>query len=239
VRVSIVILQGDAEASLFGQAGAILQACFPHVRVDVHHAWTTRSDLLRDAGAPALGRDPATGKSAAEWLAEHHDLVVLSTLPDVALPLLRGPDGPFVAHRTLAAGWSDEQRAAVARSSDEGYIDLDRAVEALAGVVDDLQGRGQAVAICNVFRHVAEPPRHKADGVSLRDRIRAMNRNVARLSHRAGCFVLDVDRVLANEGGRALGADYAGGGDRASELALEELVALVLEAIPSVSAEAS
>jgi hypothetical protein len=66
----------------------------------------------------------------------------------------------------------------------------------------------------------------------LREVIRRSNLEVFRLSQRTGCFVLDFDRPLAQEGGASLNADCFGGDDRAAEIALDEFAALVLDAIP-------
>jgi hypothetical protein len=233
---SILILQGDPEASLLADAQATLDACFPASGVRVHQAWTTRSDLLGQPVSPKYGLDPRSQKSAAELVGESHDVTILSTLPDVALPLLSGGDGAFVAHKTLAEQWTLDERTKIAESyQDGGLIELEEAEAAFERVIQDLQGRGQAVVLCNVFRHVAEPPQDRANASSLRSRIRAMNRLVPRLSHRTGCFVMDLDRVLAHEGGAKLGADCFGGGARAKELALEELVAVLLDALPALS----
>ena len=44
--------------------------------------------------------------------------------------------------------------------------------------------------------------------------------------------MLDLDRPLAQEGGDPLASDCFGGAGHAAELALEELVALVMDALP-------
>jgi hypothetical protein len=67
---------------------------------------------------------------------------------------------------------------------------------------------------------------------TLRERVRCTNLEVARLSHRTGCFVLDLDRSLAQRGGGPLGADCFGGAAQAAELAVEEFVALIADALP-------
>jgi len=101
-------------------------------------------------------------------------------------------------------------------------------------VIERLHDRGSAVAVCTAFRHVREPLEHRRRGgaPSLRELVRRTNLEAARLSRRTGCFVLDLDRPLAQEGGASLGADCFGGEGRAAEIALEELVALILDALP-------
>ena len=238
--LSVLILQGDAEALLFAQAELTLQACFPSAEISVHSAWTTRSDLLGDAATDNQAKGGWGKPPISELLAQPHDLVILSTLPDVALPLWSGPRGRFVVHRGVAESWSASERSEVEGESSVGaMVDLEAAVESLQRVIEELMSRGQAVALCNVFRRVPEPLQHRVTpgSVSLRRRALAMNLEVAKLSHRTGCFVVDLDRVLAHEGGAALNADCFGGGERAEELALEELVAVVLEALPQATGE--
>jgi hypothetical protein len=214
---SILILQGDAEARLFAGAEETLQACFPAADVKVTRVWTTRSDMLG---------------SMAAVLAEKRDMVIFSVLPDAALPAWRGPRGPFVVHKAQEREGSSIEAGSV----QEGLVDPEAAARALEPVIAELQERGSAVALCNVFRHVQGAPSHRADDRNdLRHRIRAVNLEVMNLSRRTGCFVLDVDRVLAHEGGATLGADCFGGEGRAEELAMEQLVALVMEALPGLA----
>lgn len=106
----------------------------------------------------------------------------------------------------------------------------------LEPIILRLQEAGAAVAVCTTFRRVQEPLQHRrAEGPpALREQIRRCNLEATRLSHRTGCFVFDLDRPLAYEGGATLDADCWGGGERAAELALDELMALLLDAVPDV-----
>ena len=102
-----------------------------------------------------------------------------------------------------------------------------------APVIERLHFQGSAVAVCMAFRHVREPLEFRVtDGApTLRTRVRELNLEIARLSQRTGCFVFDMDRPLAQEGGATLDADCFGGDGRAAELALEEFAALALDAL--------
>jgi hypothetical protein len=104
-------------------------------------------------------------------------------------------------------------------------------------LIERLQARGAAVVLCATFRHVRQSPElpGRAAIVSLRETIRRMNLEVARLSRLTGCFVLDLDRPLAHEGGAVLDADCFGGEGRAAELALDEFAAVMLDAIPDAA----
>jgi hypothetical protein len=238
--LSILMLHGDAEWRLLGQAGDALQAGFQDREVRFTTAWTTRSDLLDAEASPAppslraRGLLPAT--DARDLLKGSYDLVLLSVLADAVLPLLCGPEGAFVPHRSLVDGWSAEDKAMLDSVYTEGHrLAPSESARALEPVIRDLQDRGAAVAVCTIFRHAGTPLEHRLGGThSLRERIRETNVELARLSHRMGCFVLDLDRTLAHEGGGPLQTDCFGGSGRAEELALDELFALVLEAVPSI-----
>ena len=238
--VPILILQGDAEARLLAGAPELLPAAFPQAGLRVSTAWSTRSELLLP-GAPGLPRAVAArglvpGIPARELLEQSWKLVIFSLLPDAALPLLRwNGDGALVAHRAVREGWSPVDAAWVeAESRAEELGDPAASARELEAVIEPLQQRGAVVAVTTVFRHVLAGLEHRRGPgpASLRERIRQTNLEATRLSHRTGCFVLDLDRALAHEGGAALQADCFGGSGRAQELALDELLALLLEAIP-------
>jgi hypothetical protein len=248
--LSILLLMGDAEARLLADAESAIQSVLPCREVRLTKAWAVRPDWL-DASAPA---PPATLRArgsipdldARDLLAQPHRLVLFSLFPSVAIPTLRHREGgSFLAHRGLRARWSPAERAAVeAECTLEPPLSAGDAAKALEPIIERLQQRGAAVAVCGAFRHVREPLEHRAPSgsPSLRERVRQTNLEVARLSQRTGCFVLDLDRPLAQQGGASLNVDCFGepsgaeGGEsdaaRAAELALEELAGLVLDALP-------
>ncbi|MFM2288551.1 MAG: hypothetical protein RL684_1694 [Pseudomonadota bacterium] len=236
---SILLLQGDAEASLLADGEVALQAVFPDADVQFIRAWATRPDWLGDdaSAPPAFVADGAAGlHDVRELLAQPHRLVVFSLFPSISVPALRDRDGgAFLAHAGLRASWSDEQAARVAAECTElPALAPEAAAAALEPVIEALLARGVAVAVTNAFRRVREPLEFRGTGGqrSLRERLRALNLEIARLSQRTGCFVLDFDRPLAQEGGAPLDADCYGGGERAAEIALDEFAALVLDALP-------
>jgi hypothetical protein len=84
--------------------------------------------------------------------------------------------------------------------------------------LDRLKTPGAPVFVCTVFRHVAE--RSKAGATSpLLARIRRLNRLAVTLSQELDVGVIDLDRVMAHIGGRALNADYRLSGVVAAEVA--------------------
>lgn len=237
---SILLLHGDAESRLLADADIAIQSVFPDREVQLIKQWATRPDWLD----PAVSIQPDALIRAGvlpdgdirELLNQPHNLVIFSLFPAVALPALRHKSGSvFLAHRGLRAGWSPETAALVAAEcSEEPILTVSDAVSALEPVIERLQANGVAVAVCTTFRHVKEPLEYRGrDGApALREVIRRTNLEVFRLSQRTGCFVLDFDRPLAQEGGASLHADCFGGDDRAAEIALDEFAALLLDAIP-------
>jgi hypothetical protein len=228
--LSILLLQGDAEARLLADAELALQLVFPDREVRMVRAWMSRPDWLEsDASAVQV-------REARDRLEQPHTLVILSLLPAVAVRALRHRRGElFLEHRGVRAQWSAEQAAANdAACTVQAPLSPQDAAVALEPIVERLQRRGAVVALTTGFRHVREPlqHRHTGDLPTLRERVRRTNLEVARLSHRTGCFVLDLDRPLAEWGGGPLGADCFGGAARAAELAVEEFVALIADALP-------
>lgn len=234
---SILLLQGDAEARLLVDAEAALQALFVEQDVQLLRAWMTRPDWL-DPNAPAApgsinGVLPTDDVRAL--LEQPHRLVIFPLLPAVSVPSLRHRSGGvFLAHRGLRAAWSPDVAALVAAEcSEEAPLSPSAAAAALEPVIERLQCRGTVTAVCTAFRHVREPLEYRrGEARTLREQIRRINLEVAHLSQRTGCFVLDLDRPLAQEGGDSLCADCFGGDGRAAEIATDEFAALVLDALP-------
>jgi hypothetical protein len=237
---SILLLQGDAEARLLADADSVMRVVFPERELRLIRAWTTRPDWLGpDAEGPpgsliCAGLLPKV--DVRELLKTPHRLVVFALLPSVLVPALRHRDGGvFLAHQALRASWSAEAAARLAAECTTVSSLLPRAaVAALEPVIERLHFQGSAVAVCTAFRRVREPLEYRiTDGApTLRTRVRELNLEIARLSQRTGCFVFDMDRPLAQEGGATLDADCFGGEGRAAELALEEFAALALDAQP-------
>lgn len=239
-RLPILLLHGDAEAGLLADAAPFVEAALPHLSVEVTAAWAQRSSLLAaDAPPPPEAlrrRGVLPDVDVRELLGRSPRLVLLSLFAELAAPTLRHRSGgEFLAHRTLRAGWTPDQAALVAAECTE--VPSPTAAEAAASlqpVIERLQDGGAAVALVTAFRHVNEPIDHRRpDGPpTLRERVRAANLEAARLSMRTGCFVLDLDRAFAQEGGATIGADCFGGGERAREIAQDELLGLVFDALP-------
>jgi hypothetical protein len=242
-ELPILLFRGDAEASLLADAEDCLQAILPHRVVQLTAAWAPRPQWLEEDAAPppeSLSRRGLIPDADARRLLERPQrLVIFSLLPSVTMPALRHRSGgSFLAHLGLRAAWTPEQAAAVeSECTEEPPLSPVDAAAALEPVIERLHDRGSAVAVCITFRHVREPlePRKREGTAALRDLIRRTNLEAARLSQRTGCFVLDLDRPLAHEGGASLDADCFGGTGRAAELALEELAAIVLDALPDDS----
>jgi hypothetical protein len=236
----ILLLQGDAEARLLADAQAAIESVLPDHQLQLQRAWITRPDWL-DPGAPGppealRRRGLLDGGDVRALLEQPQRLVIISFLPVVAIPALKHRDGGvFLAHQGVRERWSPQDTALIqAECEAQRALSPPDAARAFEPIIDRLQQRGAAVAIATAFRHVSEPLRHRASAgpPPLRELVRRANLEVARLSQRMGCFVLDLDRPLAQEGGDPLASDCFGGAGNAAELALEELAALVMDALP-------
>ena len=234
-----MLLEGDAEHRLLADAEIAIQSVFADREVQLVRQWTTRPDWLDPAAAQVdfpLRSSVLPGTDVRELLEQPHRLIIFALLPAATLPTLRHRSGAaFLVHQGLRANWSPELAAAMAvECSEELPISPAEAALALEPVIERLQARGSAVAVCTAFRHVKEPLEHRAhEGKpALRELVRRINLEVMRLSRRTGCFVLDLDRPLAQEGGASLDADCFGGYGRAAEIALDEFAALLLDAMP-------
>jgi hypothetical protein len=237
---SILLLLGDAEARLLADADVAIQAVFMGAEVELARAWATRTDWLV-AGSPGVPRTLVERGLLPDidlpaQMQARHRLVVIPLWPAVSTPAWRHRDGgAFLAHRSLLSGWGPETEAAVrAECTELPPMTPAAAAAALEPHIERLLADGVAVALCTAFRHVEEPLsfRLAAGRSTLREAVRRTNLEVVQLSRRTGCFVLDVDRPFAQEGGEALQADCFGGGERAAEIALDEFAAMVVEALP-------
>lgn len=84
------------------------------------------------------------------------------------------------------------------------------------------------VFVTTVFRHISE--RDAAQRELLRLRIRRLNRLAADLSREYGIMVIDLDRDLADIGGRRLQTDYRLGGEHAEQVAARSMARAVVSA---------
>jgi hypothetical protein len=225
---------------LLADAQFALQPVFPDREVQLVRAWMSRPDWLQTevptVSEPVRRRELLQVRDARDLLEQPHRLVILSVLPTVSVRALRHSSGAlFLGHRGLRAHWCAEEAAAIdAACTLQVPLSPQAAAAALEPIIERLQQRGTVVALTNAFRHVQEPLQHRLMGgpQTLRELVRRTNLEVARLSQRTGCFVLDLDRPLAERGGGPLDADCFGGAADAAELAVEELVALIADALP-------
>ena len=77
-----------------------------------------------------------------------------------------------------------------------------------------------AVFVCTVFRCIANYPAiSKPEELTLIERIRRLNLVAVELSHETGAMVIDIDRIFAHLGARALRTNYLLNGPAAAEVA--------------------
>jgi len=152
-----------------------------------------------------------------------------------SLPLERLLEDPESCARLLGERW-DLVLLPLSPQLENREAPLEETARGLLRVVAQLQDRDAQVVLANLFRHV---PRARADRAALLSRIRELNALARRVSHETGCFLLDLDRELAHEGGLRLEADCFGGGARAAELAVAELTRLAFEVLADRLPEAA
>jgi hypothetical protein len=84
------------------------------------------------------------------------------------------------------------------------------------------------VFVTTVFRHISEGDATQRE--LLRLRIRRLNRLAADLSREFGIMVIDLDRDLADIGGRRLQTDYRLGGEYAEQMAARSMARAIVSA---------
>src|SRR5438552_10156972 len=187
---SILLLQGDAEARLLADAAGAVQALFGERDMQLRSAWMIRPDWLHPSGPAApeslVRRGALPADDVRALLEEPHRLVIFSLLPAVSMPAMRHRDGgAFLAHRGLMETWSADVAAAVAAECrEEPTLSPGAAVTALEPVIERLQLKGTAAAVCTALRCVREPLeyRKRAGPPGMREQIRRINLEAARLS---------------------------------------------------------
>jgi hypothetical protein len=115
-------------------------------------------------------------------------------------------------------------------------LETDNYLEDWAEVEGRLRTRYAALAedaasivfITTVFRHISEGDATQRE--RLRLRIRRLNRLAADLSREYGIMVIDLDRDLADIGGRRLQTDYRLGGEYAGQVAARSMARAVVSA---------
>lgn len=104
-------------------------------------------------------------------------------------------------------------------------LDTSRPFEAIEAMLSDalesLAETGDPVFILTAFRSV--PERGTREGAALLRRIRKLNLAATDWSREFGAFIVDIDRAFADIGGVVLETDYRLGGEKAAQLAGEEL----------------
>lgn len=93
-----------------------------------------------------------------------------------------------------------------------------------------VEGKVPAVFVCTVFRHVADGSTHRrlVGPPATAERVRRVNLLAAELSQDTGISVIDIDRVFAHFGARALKTDYRMSGPIAAEVAGYTIVSSIL-----------
>lgn len=161
----------------------------------------TRAIKIRSAGpateqtivarACALLCDALKAASGEDWTAEISAFDNAAAIPDETTDGVLTITSLIPALDDFATPWTDAEAA-------------------LRATYEALSGAGDPVFICTMLRHVPATE-DKAQERLLR--LRRLNLLAAEISREYGCFVIDLDRILADIGGRRLQTDYRLGGD--------------------------
>jgi|GEM_PF-1734920 len=155
---------------------------------------------LDDILAPALGQALSSGGPGAQVRVERAEAGDLAALVGAS-------EGTIRVISLLPFALDAEELEAVTRTLEEGF--------------EKLAETGDPVFVLTAFRAV--PERDTTEGQELLRRIRKLNLLATDLSREFGAFVVDIDRVFADIGGVTLGTDYRLNGDKAAQLAGQEL----------------
>jgi hypothetical protein len=246
-RLEIEAVLGKHEQPLANTATRLLSECLEAgsggacaIKLAITEA--VRSDLLNPSG-PGIPAElhaqklvpPGVRDYRGSLYQKRKKIVVLSLLADVVQPALRHrSDGYlFFPVAQWKRTWTPEQRQWVKdRFVEEPVIKLDwAACQWRAICTGALQAGATHIFLCNVFRRVRGlAHRYQGTPESLRERIQRFNLLAAEISHETGACVVDLDRALADIGGRVLHTDYRLKSEAAAVAGADTLVSTMFRA---------
>lgn len=161
------------------------------------------------------------------WATNDEQPVLAGAIGDLLRPAAAA-EQLEVRHEPAAdlADLQDSPEGSVCLVSLAAFVDAGQAPwgeteAALRELCANLAERGCLTFVVTVFRRVGD--RASQAGHDLLVRIRRLNLLATELSRESGAFVIDLDRVLADVGGLALGGDFRLQSAPAAQLASEEL----------------
>ena len=200
----------------------ILRARLPPTIARVQHETWTRSDALLlsdgtvppelDRHAPMLDAYSSASQFSQALFETKADVIILSIQPDMNTRLLRhGRDG-FLFYPHDRRLWNENEQAWLRNNfEDTGLLDPDTSMANLIMIVSRIrQNSNAAILVYNVSSVVPGERIHAYDGLDevLSTRIRRFNLGLIEVSRQTGISLIDVDRIVAQEGANRMKFDF-------------------------------
>ena len=212
VRDSLLFLR-EGDCVVWNGINALSQG---RARFHVRHEVMTRSDALlgprptgslpemEGAFAPARQFETALFDGVA-------DAVILSIQPDVMNNMVRHRADGHLLYPHEAERWTAEARAALTRDyAPVPSLSPEQSMDHMEGVIRRIGERPVLIYSMSAASLWDEPHDYRGIGETLANRIRAFNLALIDLSRRTGASIVDVDRLIARDGARALKRDMIG-----------------------------
>jgi hypothetical protein len=222
---------------------AVLRARYPGTLARVRHETYTRSDgLVRADGVipPALtekslpmGAYPLASQFSTAVFDAEADVVIFSVMQEVMAGMTQARAGDYRLYIDSATGWTpadkDWLRAAFAPLP---RLDVDQSMENFARIIERRRETSDApILIYNMSSAVPGEwiPCHQGVEGALSTRIKRFNLGLVELSEATGVSIVDVDRVLARNGGDRLRIDTLHLNAEGCRLVAEEVAAILAD----------
>jgi hypothetical protein len=193
----------------------------PGWSVRLRHETSTRSDAMleRTGHVPKelaerdlkLGSYPLASQFSRAVFESDADAVVLSLQPDVTTALVRHRQDGFLFYPSETALWTIEDRRWLAAEFEAlEELSVGTSMKNLSAIVDAIRAhRDVPVLIYNLSAITPGETLHCYQGLegTLSSRIKEFNVGLIRLSEETGISIVDVDSLVARNGGEALKVD--------------------------------
>ena len=200
----------------------ILRARAPPAVARVQHETWTRSDalLLSDGTvppelarhAPTLDPYSAASQFSHALFATRADVIALSVHPDINTTLLRHKRDGYLFYPYQRQSWRKDALDWLQDNfEDIGLLDPETSMANLVRTISRIrQGSNPAILIYNVSSVVPGEKLHAYDGLdeALSTRIRRFNLGLIEVSRQTGISLIDVDRIVAEEGANRMKYDF-------------------------------
>lgn len=185
-----------------------------------HETWTRSDALLRSEGhVPAglsartlpMGSYPAESQFSHAVFEAKADAIVLSIQPDISTGLVKHKSEGYLLYPSESETWSAEDRQWLKSDFERiGYLEFTDFVPNLAAVVERIRKQSEAPILIYNMSPLTPGEAiycHQGLGEVYSTRIRRFNLGLIELSERTGVAIIDVESIVARNGGDALKLD--------------------------------